>query len=223
MPTRTLPPAFGVVVRPIQAFFRLEAASGILLLAAAVAALAWANSPAAGAYDALWTAPIALSIGGRGFELDLLHVVNDGLMTIFFFLVGLEIKRELAVGELSSRAQAALPLVAALGGMLAPAAIYVALNRGGPGMAGWGVPMATDIAFTVGVLTLLRRRVPHALVVFVTALAIFDDIGGILVIALFYGHGLDLAWLAAAGALTCALALMSRTYVRSAAAWAAVT
>ena len=110
-------------------------------------------------------------------------------MTLFFLVVGMEIKRELVSGELRTLGQAVLPALAAAGGMIVPAALFLALNAGGPGARGWGIPMATDIAFCIGCLTLLRRRVPHALIVFVTALAIFDDIGGILVIALFYGHG----------------------------------
>jgi NhaA family Na+:H+ antiporter len=217
-----LKPALGAVVRPFQAFFRLEASSGILLLAAAVAALGWANSPFAESYRAFVTTPIALGIAGARVELSPLSIVNDGLMTIFFFVVGLEIKRELSIGELSSPAQAALPAIAALGGMVIPAAIFAAVNRGGPGARGWGVPMATDIAFAVGALTLLRRRVPHALVVFVTALAIFDDIGGILVIALFYGEGLDVGWLAAAAAIAAGAFALGRLRVRRGAAWAAV-
>jgi NhaA family Na+:H+ antiporter len=141
-------------------------------------------------------------------------------MTIFFLVVGMEIKRELVLGELRTPAQAALPAIAAAGGMLVPAAIFFAFNWRGPGRAGWGIPMATDIAFCVGVLTLLRSRVPHALIVFVTALAIFDDIGGILVIALFYGHGLQATPLAAAGLITLGLVVVGRVGVRSGLAYA---
>jgi NhaA family Na+:H+ antiporter len=218
-PPAVLPPAFGAVVRPIQAFFRLEAASGILLLAAAAAALAWANSPAAGTYEALLSTPVGVRVGTLATEFTLLALVNDGLMTVFFFLVGMEIKRELAVGELATPAKAALPAVAAIGGMIVPALVFAAFTRGTPEIRGWGVPMATDIAFAVGALTLLRRRVPHALVVFVTALAIFDDIGGILVIAIFYGHGLHLASLAAAGVAALAAIGLGRAGVRSALAY----
>lgn len=213
-------PLFAAVVRPFEAFFRLEAASGVVLLLAAAAALAWANlSPES--YRALVGAPLAVSLGPLSASFTLHALVNDGLMTLFFFVVGMEIKHELALGELRTLSQAALPLVAAAGGMAVPAAIYLAFNAGGPGAAGWGVPMATDIAFAIGVLTLLRARVSHALVVFLTALAIFDDIGGILVIALFYGHGLHAGWLAACGAVTAALVLMSRLHVQRPAAWAA--
>jgi NhaA family Na+:H+ antiporter len=136
-------------------------------------------------------------------------------MTVFFAVVGMEIKRELVLGELRTLAQASLPLVAAIGGMVVPAAIYLAFNHDGPGRPGWGIPMATDIAFCIGVLTLLRSRVPHALVVFVTALAIFDDIGGILVIAIFYGHGIDVAWLLGAAGAAAALVLAGRAHVSS--------
>ncbi|HET7825221.1 MAG TPA: Na+/H+ antiporter NhaA, partial [Anaeromyxobacter sp.] len=208
------------LVRPLQAFFRLEAASGIVLLGCAVAALAWANlAPAS--YRLVFDAPVTLGVGALSIRFSVLHLVNDGLMTLFFFVVGMEIKRELVVGELRTLPQAVLPAIAALGGMLVPAGIFLAWNAGGPGAPGWGIPMATDIAFCIGVLTLLRARVPHGLVVFVTALAIFDDIGGILVIALFYGSGIQLPWLAAAAGVAAAAAVMSRAHVRSPAAWAA--
>jgi NhaA family Na+:H+ antiporter len=154
-------------------------------------------------------------------RLSLRALVNDGLMTIFFFVVGMEIKRELVHGELRTLPQAILPAIAAAGGMIVPAAIYLAFNAGGPGARGWGIPMATDIAFCIGILALLRRRVPHGLVVFVTALAIFDDIGGILVIALFYGSGLQASWLAAAAAVSGGAVVMSRAGVRSGLAWTA--
>ena len=217
---KTTLPLFAAVVRPIQAFLRLEAASGIVLLSCAVAALVLANSGASEVYRAILGAPVELAAGPLRARFSVAVLVNDGLMTIFFFVVGLEIKRELAVGELRTLPQAVLPAIAALGGMLFPAALFLAFNWNGPGRAGWGIPMATDIAFCVGVLTLLRSRVPHALVVFVTALAIFDDIGGILVIALFYGHGLDVVWLAVAAGVTAALVLMSRAYVRTGFAYA---
>ena len=210
------------MVRPIQAFFELEAASGIVLLACATAALVWVNLAGAQSYRALVEAPISVMVGGAAVRFTLLQLVNDGLMTVFFFVVGMEIKRELVVGELAAPSQAALPAVAALGGMIAPAALFLAWNAGRPGEPGWGVPMATDIAFTVGVLALLGKRVPPALVVFVTALAIFDDIGGILVIAVFYGGALDARWLAAAAALTALLAAFSARRVRSGTAYLAV-
>jgi NhaA family Na+:H+ antiporter len=213
-------PIFEAIVAPVQAFFQLEASSGLMLLGAAAVALAWANLGGAASYRDFVEAPIALRLGPATLAFTLHALVNDGLMALFFFVVGMEIKHELALGELRSPAQAALPLVAALGGMLVPAGLYLAFNAGGPGGAGWGIPMATDIAFAIGVLTLLRSRVPHALVVFVTALAIFDDIGGILVIAIFYGHGLSLAWLAAAAAISGGLVLLARGGVRSGVVWA---
>jgi NhaA family Na+:H+ antiporter len=220
-PTSALPPAFRAVLLPIQAFFRLEAAGGIVLLACAVGALGWANLGGDASYRAVFGAPITVGAGGAVVRFTLLQLVNEGLMTVFFFVVGMEIKRELVDGELRTLPQALLPGIAALGGMIVPAGIFLAFNAGGPGAAGWGIPMATDIAFCIGVLTLLRSRVPHALVVFVTALAIFDDIGGILVIALFYGAGVDLRWLAGAAGVTVALAALSRAHVRSGVVWAA--
>jgi NhaA family Na+:H+ antiporter len=218
-PTPAVSTLFALAVRPLQAFLRLEAASGIVLLACALGALAWANLAFDG-YDRVFSTPITVGLGGATARFSLAQLVNDGLMTLFFFVVGMEIKRELVHGELRSPSQAALPAIAAVGGMLVPAGIFLAFNAGGPGAAGWGIPMATDIAFCIGVLTLLGSRVPHALVVFVTALAVFDDIGGILVIAFFYGGGIHGTWLAAAGAVAGAAIVMSRAHVRSAVAWA---
>jgi Na+:H+ antiporter, NhaA family len=215
-------PLFAAVVRPFQAFLRLEAASGIVLLSCALVALAFANSGSSDAYRLFFGAPLEVAAGPLRARFSVAAFINDGLMTIFFFVVGMEIKRELVIGELRTLGQAMLPLIAAVGGMLAPAAIFLLFNASGPGKPGWGIPMATDIAFCVGVLTLLRSRVPHALTVFVTALAIFDDIGGILVIALFYGRGLSAAWLGFAAAIVLGLVLMSRADVRSFAAYALV-
>ncbi|MET0593658.1 MAG: Na+/H+ antiporter NhaA, partial [Polyangiaceae bacterium] len=203
---------FGAVVRPLQAFVRLEASSGILLLLSAVAALGWANLHGP-SYQSVFAFPLVVGGGDALVRFTFAEFVNDGLMTIFFFVVGMEIKRELVVGELNSPPKASLPAVAALGGMLVPAGIFFACTRGTPAQIGWGIPMATDIAFCVGVLTLLGTHVPRALVVFVTALAIFDDIGGILVIAVFYGHGIDGRWLLGAGALSLLLFMMNRQYV----------
>jgi NhaA family Na+:H+ antiporter len=213
--------AFAAVAAPLQAFFGLEAASGIVLLACAVAAFAWANL-APHSYRAVFAAPIAVGLGGHVLAFSVAELVNDGLMTVFFAVVGMEIKRELVHGELRTARQAILPLVAAAGGMIAPALIYTAWNAGGPGAPGWGIAMATDIAFCIGVLTLLGRRVPRALVVFVTALAIFDDIGGILVIALFYGSGIGAAWLLAALALVAVAVALGRAHVGSPFAWTAL-
>lgn len=209
-----LPSLFGTVVRPLQAFFHLEAASGVLLLGAALFALAWANSDSADAYRATLAYPFVLGAGALVVRFTLLELVNDGLMTLFFFVVGMEIKRELVHGELRTPARAMLPAVAALGGMIVPAVLFLALNPSPPGRTGWAIPMATDIAFSIGCLTLLKSRVPYGLIVFLTALAIFDDIGGILVIALFYGHGIHWIWLAAAGVLTAAVMAMGRVQVR---------
>ncbi len=206
--------SFAVAVRPLQQFFRLEAASGILLFAAAVVALVWANSPAEASYRALFETPLTLGVGHRELRVSVHQLVNEGLMTVFFFVVGMEIKRELAVGELRTVRQAMLPAIAAAGGMLVPAALFALWNAGTAGAAGWGIPVATDIAFAIGCLTLLRRCVPHALVVFLTALAIFDDIGGILVIAFFYGQGVHLGWLAGAALVVVAVLAMNRAQVQ---------
>ena len=211
---------FKVVVRPFQDFFRLEAASGILLLCSAAIALVWANSPVRDSYTAIFEAPLTLGVGQSQVHFTVHHLINDGLMAIFFFVVGMEIKRELVVGELRTPSRALLPLVAALGGMVVPAGIYVALNHGRPGLVGWAIPMATDIAFCIGCLSLLKSRVPHALVVFLTALAIFDDMGGILVIAFFYGSGLHVSWLLGALAVTAGLFVLNRLRVSKGLAYA---
>ncbi|MPZ49038.1 MAG: Na+/H+ antiporter NhaA [Dehalococcoidia bacterium] len=203
------------VFRAAQAFVRIEASSGIVLLVAAVAALLWANSPWQDAYFDLWRTRIALDASIFSIDEDLQHWVNDGLMTIFFFLAGLEIKRELVHGELSSPRRALLPAAAALGGMIAPALIYTLLNAGGPGAAGWGIPMATDIAFALGVLSLLSRRVPFSIKIFLLALAIADDIGAILVIAVFYTESVSLGALGIAALLLALVVAMNRAGVRS--------
>jgi NhaA family Na+:H+ antiporter len=181
----------------------MEAAGGIALLGSAAVALAWANSPWGGGYQSFKHLPVA-----PGFSLELL--VNDVFMAAFFLLMGLEIKRELLSGELSSRRQAALPVAGALGGMLAPALLFLAWNRGGPAAHAWGVPMATDIAFALGVMTLLGKRAPLGLKVFLVALAILDDLGAILVIALFYSGNLQPMWLLAAAAVTGILIALNR-------------
>ena len=197
------PPATRSVVErllsPAQALIKTESASGVLLIAAAVLAFAWANSPWATSYFALLEVKLAIGIGVGHLEESLSHWVNDLLMAIFFFLIGLEIKREVLIGELAGWRRAALPIAAAAGGMVVPALIYVALNLGEPGLRGWGVPMATDIAFALGVLALLGERVSPSLKVFLLALAIVDDLGAVLVIALFYTEQLS------AGALLLAL------------------
>ncbi len=185
----------GVQVRLLfQQFTRLQASGGMLLLAAAALALIWANSPWGQNYFGLWETYLKIELGDLVLKESLLHWVNDGLMVIFFFVVGLEIKREVLAGELASPRRAALPLIAAVGGMLLPALTFIAFNLGGPGQAGWGIPMATDIAFVLGILTLFGRRVPISLKVFFTALAIADDLGAVLVLALFYSG--EIAWTA---------------------------
>lgn len=180
---------------PLERFLRIEAASGILLLVAATVALVWANSPWADAYEHLWHTPLGIRIGAFTFERTLEWFVNDGLMVIFFFVVGMEIRREIHHGELSEWRRAALPVAAALGGMLAPAALYLTFASAPAIRSGWGVPMATDIAFAVGILTLLGKRVPAALRVLLLALAVIDDLGAIVVIALFYSSGITLSGL----------------------------
>jgi NhaA family Na+:H+ antiporter len=197
----------------LREYLREEAAGGIVLMAAAAVALAWANSPWWAAYDAVWATPLGFQLGRYALHADLRHWVNEGLMALFFLVVGLEIKRELAVGELASWRGAALPVIAAASGMAVPAALYAAVNAGGPGAAGWGVPMATDIAFALGVLALLGSRVPPALKVFLLTLAVVDDLGSILVVAVFYSQGVDLAALAAAAGLLLLVAGLVRARV----------
>jgi len=174
------------VLMPFQEFFRTKSTGGILLIVCALTALVWANSPWAALYHAIWDTKFTVGYGHFELSKPLLLWVNDGLMALFFFVVGLEIKREFKVGELSSRSQAVIPIFAAVGGMVIPAAIYAVSNIGGPGTHGWGIPMATDIAFALGILALLGDRVPFQLKIFLTAVAIVDDIGAVLVIALFY-------------------------------------
>ena len=195
---------------PLREYLREEAAGGVVLMAAAAVALVWANSPWRAAYDALWETSLAIQLGRFGIEADLRHWVDDGLMTLFFLVVGLEIKRELVAGELATWRKAALPVVAAVGGMAVPAAIYAAGNAGGPGAPGWGVPMATDIAFALGVLALLGSRVPAALKVFLLTLAVVDDLGSIAVVALFYSRGVDPAALALAAGVLVLVAVLVR-------------
>ena len=202
------------VARAFQEFSESEAAGGVLLLAATALALAWANSPWAHSYFMFWE--LKFTIGFEGFALSksILHWINEGLMAIFFFVVGLEIKRELLVGELASPRQAALPIAGALGGVLVPALLYFLLNAGGAGAAGWGIPIATDIAFAIGAMSLLGSRVPVALKVFLTALAIVDDIVAVLVIAIFYRANLSWLSLGAAGGFFAALLAASSLGMR---------
>ena len=179
------------LLMPVQVLIRTESASGVVLIAAALLAFAWANSPWSASYFAILEIPLGLGFGAWALEKPLLLWVNDLLMAVFFFLIGLEIKREVLVGELAGWRRAALPIAGAVGGMVVPALIYVAFNLGTPNLRGWGVPMATDIAFALGILALLGERVPLALKVFLLALAIVDDLGAVLVIALFYTDSLS--------------------------------
>lgn len=196
-------------------FAQIEAFGGILLLIAAIVALVWANSAISESYFHFWETELAFEIGSISFSHSLLEWVNDGLMVLFFFVVGLEIKREITVGELADIRRASLPIMAAVGGMIFPAGLYLLLNAGGPGQSGWGVPVATDIAFTLGVLALLGSRAPLVLKVFFTALAIADDLGAVLVIALFYTD--DISWIALliAGAIFAVLIILNWAKVYS--------
>jgi Na+:H+ antiporter, NhaA family len=204
------------VHRPIERFMHVEASSGIALLIAAVIAVIWANSPWSESYDHLWHTTISIQIGGWVVNEDLHFWINDILMAVFFLVVGLEIKREITEGALSDLQRAALPLAAAVGGMIVPAALYAALNIGRAGAHGWGVPMATDIAFAVGVLTLLGKRVPAGLRVLLLAIAIVDDIGAILVIAVFYSSGFQSLGLLTVGSGILVIMLMRGFGVRNA-------
>jgi NhaA family Na+:H+ antiporter len=177
-------------------------------------ALVWANSPWSASYASLWQTQVNVSVGSFQIDKPLLLWINDGLMAVFFFVVGLEIKRELLVGELSSLRQALFPIAAALGGMFVPAAFFLMLNANGPGEGGWGIPMATDIAFALGILALLGKRAPLSLKIFLTAVAIVDDIGAVLVIALFYTEKIVWASLAAAAVIFVALLILNRMGVR---------
>jgi NhaA family Na+:H+ antiporter len=189
--------------------------AGILLLIATLFAVALTNSPAGPAFEEFWQGYFGLTFGDTGFRLSLLHWINDGLLTVFFLVVGLEIKREFTVGHLASLRSAALPVAAAIGGMAVPAGIYALLIPTGPWAHGWGVPMATDTAFAVALIVMMGRRVPVELRIFLTAAAIVDDIGAIVVVALFYSGALNAAALAAAAAVTAMLALLNRSRVYS--------
>lgn len=202
-------------LRPVQRFLQVEAAGGIALLAMAVVALVWANLPFGESYETFWTSVFRVELGPAHLELTLREAVNDGLMVLFFFVIGLEIKREFVRGDLRDPRTAVLPVLAAVGGVLAPAAIYLAFNAGGPAGHGWAVPVATDIAFSVGVLSLLGRRVPLGARLFLLTLAVADDIIGILVIAVFYSRGIDPIWLAGAAACLAATWVANRAGIRA--------
>ncbi len=214
--TETPPPIARAVneklIRPLNDFLHKEASAGILLVFAAFVAMIWANSPFSGSYFDLWGTEAVVGVGDFEIALNLKEWINDAAMVLFFFVVGLEIKRELTQGELNDPRQAALPIIGALGGMIVPAGIYALLNAGGEGADGWGIPMATDIAIVMGVVALLGSRAPSWLKLFLLALAIVDDIGAILVIAIFYSEGVSFGWLAiAVGAV--AVAALARNSV----------
>jgi NhaA family Na+:H+ antiporter len=199
--------------QPFVRFLHIEAAGGILLVAATIAALIWANSPWQASYESFWSTNIRLEDGSYLFEEDLAHVVNDLLMAVFYFVVGMEIKRELIVGELRDRRSVALPALAALGGMIVPAVIYLSFNGGGDGADGWGIPMATDIAFALGVVALLGSRVPAGVKVLLLTLAIVDDIGAIAVIAVFYADDFEPGLLVVAAGIAALVAVMHKAHV----------
>jgi Na+:H+ antiporter, NhaA family len=202
------------VTTPFQEFSEKEATGGVLLLVAAAVALAWANSPWAASYFTLWEHKFTIGFEDLALSMSIVHWTNDGLMAIFFFAVGLEIKRELLAGELASPRQAALPIAGALGGVLVPAFLYYSLNASGPGAAGWGIPMATDIAFAVGAMALLGSRLPVGLKVFLTALAIVDDIVAVLVIAIFYTNNISWISLGVAAGFFAVLLIANKVGVR---------
>ncbi|RMG66947.1 MAG: Na+/H+ antiporter NhaA, partial [Nitrospirae bacterium] len=203
------------LVRPFHQFFEKEASSSILLLFATALALLWANLPFGESYHHFWEYHFTISIGDHHFSRTLREWIDDGLMTFFFFTVGLEIKREMLVGELSTPRRALLPACAALGGMVVPAVIYFLINHEGGEVSGWGIPMATDIAFALGVLYILGKRVPTGLRVFLSAFAIADDLGAVLVIALFYTHGIAVDYLSVAILLVIIMMIASYFWVRS--------
>jgi Na+/H+ antiporter NhaA len=200
----------GNVARPLQQFLHTEAGSSSLLLLATIVALVWANSPLKDSYVDLWHTKATIGIGSADITEDLQHWVNDGLMVFFFYVVALEIRWELALGELRDRRAAAVPALAALGGMVVPALLYVAINAGGEGAHGWGIVMATDIAFVLGALALMGPGLPSQVRVFLLTLAIVDDIGAIVVIAIFFSHNFDAIWFLAAITVVVAVVALRR-------------
>jgi Na+:H+ antiporter, NhaA family len=203
------------VVQPLQSFLEAEASSALLLFGAAVVALAWANSPWGDSYETVWTTTVGVRLGDLQLQADLRHWVNDGLMSLFFLVVGLEVKRELSTGELRERRAALLPVIGALGGMVVPALVYLAVTAGTAGVRGWGAAMPTDLAFAIGVTALALPRGSRGLRVFLLALAIIDDIGSVVVVALAYSGGVSLAWLGVALATGLLIVLFQRIHVRA--------
>ncbi len=209
-----LEPLFGKIIGPFERFLQRVTAGGIVLMGMTLLTLIVASSPWGDAYRHLWETPVRIGIGRENMEMSLHAWVNEGLMALFFLLVGLELKREILVGELASLRNAALPVAGAIGGMLVPAIIYYLFNPSGNALAGWGIPMATDIAFAVGILVLLSWRIPKNLIIFLTALAIADDLGAVLVIALFYTQNIDMTSLGSAIGLLGILVLCNRGGIR---------
>jgi Na+:H+ antiporter, NhaA family len=205
---------FGKLLSPFERFLKQTTSGGIVLIGTTLLTLIIASSPWGEYYRHIWETPILIGAGSRNLEMTLHGWVNEGLMALFFLLVGLELKREVLVGELASLRSASLPVAGALGGMLVPAVIYFLLNRSGTGSAGWGIPMATDIAFAVGILVLLAWRIPRNLIIFLTALAIADDLGAVLVIAVFYTKSIDVVLLGIAGGILSVLIFFNRGGIR---------
>ncbi len=206
--------SFDKILTPFEEFIHRETTSGLLLMATAIIALLLANGPLVSAYQHIVHTLVGLNIGSWSLEMSLHHWINDGLMALFFFVVGLELKREILVGELAKLRNAALPIGAAIGGMVVPALIYFVINPEGDAARGWGIPMATDIAFAIGALALLASRVPKALFTFLVALAIVDDLGAVMVIAIFYTDTIALVPLAAVGGLFALLMVFNLSGIR---------
>ncbi len=202
------------IFRPTQRFFRKEAASSILLIAATVIALSWANSNIGETYHSFWHTKVSFTFGHFHISKTLVHWINDGFMSLFFFTVGLEIKREILVGELATPKKALLPVIAALGGMIVPALIYVSFNAGSPAIKGWGIPVATDIAFALGAVAVFGRRLPVGLRIFLAAFAIADDLGAVVIIAIFYTKEIVWSYLIIAVFLTFGLAIANFLWIR---------
>ena len=210
------------VIDAARTFVAIEASGGIVLIGAALLAMLWVNSPFGGLYKDLWESHVSITTPLFTIDEDLRHWVNDGLMTLFFFLVGLEIKRELVHGEMSTVSRASLPVIAALGGMIAPALFYLAISPGGAADSGWGIPMATDIAFSLGVLSLLGSRIPLGVKIFLLALAIVDDIGAVVVIAIFYTSSINVEALGLVIVLLALVAMLNRSGVREVSLYLAI-
>ncbi len=202
------------LTKPFLRFIHLEASSGIVLLSCTIVALLAANSPLASSYHAFWNQTLSLALGGSGLSYPLWYWVNDGLMVVFFFVIGLELKRELTSGELSRKRNVILPAAAAIGGAVTPAIIFLMFQKGEPAQAGWAIPMATDIAFVVGILSLLGKRIPHSLKIFLLSVAIVDDLLAVSVIAVFYTETIHMMWLAMAAGGFGVIVLLNKLGVR---------